>query len=151
MDLVHPDVINKIYKLLIKSKNPPSKKELIRKFSPSSKVISLYKDKILIRMFYVFDNTTTFSSNELLDIKDFRKISWDEKIPFGSVNGDTSDITFCLDEIIVGAIEDPYIIYKFIENYKEIVLLDGGYLHKYILEKKEESEFSEEISEEESE
>ena len=129
MNSVHPDLINTLYDLLLKSKHPPSKKELVRKFCPS---VYKYKDYILIRMFYMFDNTTTFSSNELLKISDFRKISWEEKIYFGSVNGDNSKVMFSLEEIIVGAIEDPYIIYNFIEEYRELVVQEGGYLHKYI-------------------
>lgn len=150
MKSVHPDIINTLYDVLLKSKYPPSKKELIQKFCPS---VSKYKDYILIRMFYMFDNTTTFSSNELLKISDFRKISWDEKIYFGSVNGDNSKVMFSLEEIIVGAIEDPYIIYSFIEEYKELVIQEGGYLHKYIEQYKHsnsEDSLSEEISDSDS-
>jgi hypothetical protein len=154
MENVNPATLEKIYKLLTKSKKQPSLNELKRRFCPNT---SNYKNKMLIRLFHIFDDTGVFLSNEILTVDDFRMIDWDEKIQLGSVNGENTDVYLTLNDMIVNVFEDPYIIYTFVETHGDLVVEGCGYLDKFISDKKKKDkkksekidEFSEEESEEE--
>jgi len=149
MEKIHPNVLEKIYKLLTKSKKSPSLNELKRRFCPKT---SKYKNKMLIRLFHIFDDTGVFLSNEILSVDDFRMIDWNEKIHLGSVNGENTDVYLTLNDMIVDVFEDPYVIYTFVETHGDLVVEGCGYLDKFVDQKKkkvESDEFSEEESEEE--
>lgn len=146
MDKINPKTLKKIYKLLTVGKNKPTLNELKKRFCPNTKE---YENKILVRMFYFFDDSqTTFQRNELININDFRNIDWNEKINLGSVNGKNSKVCLTLNDIIYDIIEDPYVIYTFEEKYKDILIKENGYLHDIVQQNKS-SELSEETSDEE--
>ena len=146
MEKVHPDVLEKIYTLITTSKKKPSLYELKKRFCPN---VSKYKGKILVQLYYDFDNIEVFTNNEILSIENFREIDWDEKIYIGK-NKKNKEIYLTLNEMIIGVYEDPYHIYTYVENHKDLVITENGYLDIFINNKKNnEEEFSEETSEEE--
>ena len=73
---INPTLLKEIYKL-ITSQNPPKYSELKKKYCPD---VSHYKDKILVRLYYTFENQYIFFSNEIIDMYKFSSIKWDEKI-----------------------------------------------------------------------
>lgn len=96
MEKVHSDVLEKIYKILTKTKSKPSLNELKRRFCPN---VSKYKGKMLVCLFHIFDDVSgVFLNNEILSVEDFRMIDWDEKIHMGYINGKNTDIHLTLNE-----------------------------------------------------
>jgi hypothetical protein len=118
-----------IYNYLVRKK-PPSLKEFLSTFCPD---ISKYEGKILVRMFWVFeDSETTFQSNEVVDKADFKLLDWNKPIKLGRVNGAYSDIKVELGELIIDYYDDPFKIWQFVKTHGDFVLMGTGYLHSAV-------------------
>jgi len=144
---VHPETLAEIYKLMRQQK-PPSLDELQKRYSVDT---SAYQGKIMVRLFYIFEEGGVFVSNEVLPVSKFRDLDWEEKLELGSVNGPNTAVRLSLNEMVVDIFEDPFKIYTFVETHGDLVVEGCGYLDKVLREKeKVTAKQDEEGSEEES-
>ena len=129
---INPALLKEIYKL-ITSQNPPKYSELKKKYCPD---VSHYKDKILVRLYYTFENQYIFFSNEIIDMYKFSSIKWDEKIKIFNFPEENKEIELTLNDMIVDIIDDKYSIYSFVKANNFFVKdEDDGYLINHINER----------------